>query len=102
MAWEKRRNGRLYYFRAERHGNRVRKIYCGGGEKGRLAAAADQAVRDSHVNAAQHRRVNQRPLEELTSTLDEFGELIDRLVTCRLLCSGWRNHNREWRSPNNG
>jgi hypothetical protein len=43
MAWE-RRGGKQYYYRSVRQGNSVWKQYLGMGEKGRLAAEADQAA----------------------------------------------------------
>ena len=89
MAWERRRNGHMFYYRAERVGDRIVKQYVGGGEKGRLAAAADQAVRDSHAQAVQLHTPDRRPRWiSYVALLDEFGELVDLLIPCQLLCSG--------------
>lgn len=99
MGWERRRNGRMYYFRAERDGDRVRKVYVGGGERGRQAAAADQAARHSRAQAAELRQLDRRPVDELAAKLHDLGATIDRLLACRLLCDGWKQHHREWRRP---
>ena len=92
----------MYYYTGVLVGDRIVKQYVGGGEKGRLAAAADQAVRDSRTHAEQLRHANRRPVDELTVELDEFGELVDQLVTCQLLCTGWKKHNRGWRIAKHG
>jgi len=99
MALERRRNGRLFYYRSRRAGDRVVKEYIGGGEKGRQAAEADQAARDARGRVKQKAKERNRPLIELASELDVFGQIIDHVVSCQLLCAGWRKHHREWR-PN--
>ncbi len=102
MAWERRCNGRLYYYRSRRNGDLVRKVYMGGGEQGRAAAEADQAARDARRQAAQRCEDESRPVEELAARLDELGRLVDRLVACHLLTHGWTQHHRQWRAPTNG
>lgn len=102
MAWERRRNGRLYYYRVRREGDRVAKEYVGTGEAGRRAAEADQAARDARREAAQRRKEQGRPVSELSACLDELGRLTDLLVACHLLTHGWKQHHRQWRAPTNG
>ena len=97
MGWERRRNGREYYYRSRREGDRVVKEYVGGGETGRRAAAADQADRDASRQAAQLRQEESGKLEPLVANLDEFDRLVDQLLTCKLLCAGWKRHHRQWR-----
>lgn len=102
MGWEPRRCGRLYYYIARREGNRVRKIYCGSGERGRQAAEADEAARKSRAEAVELRQAKQRPLDELASYLDEIGAFVDLLVAGELIGAGWKKHHRQWRSTKNG
>jgi hypothetical protein len=102
MAWERRPAGGRYYYRSRRQDDKVIKQYFGRGKIGRLAAEADQAARDARRHAAQRRKEESRPVDELTCHLDEFGELVDQLVTCQLLCAGARKHKRQWRLPKHG
>jgi hypothetical protein len=97
MAYERRRNGKLFYYRSRREGDRVVKTYVGGGEIGHQAAEADQAARRQ---AAQLRKETSRKLEQLVSNLDEFDRMADQLLTCQLLSAGWKQHHRQWRSSN--
>ena len=96
MAWEKRKN-RLYYYRAHREGNRVVKTYFGGGEKGRQAAAEDEAARQARDAKVRSQREQQRPLETLVAELDELGRMMDRITIGNLLSAGWKCHQRHWR-----
>ncbi len=102
MAWERRPNGRQYYYRGRREGRRVVKEYAGGGEAGLLAAEADEASRRDREQAAQQRAERQRPLDDLVLHLDEFDKLVDQVVTGQLLSAGWTKHHRQWRPRNNG
>ena len=54
MGWETRR-GRRYYYRKERgKDGRVRSVYCGGGERGELAAREDELRRSTTPASAAH------------------------------------------------
>lgn len=101
MAWEKRRTGTFYY-RSRRVGDRVVKVYVGRGEQGRRAAEADQAARDSRREAARLHKEKSQSVDDLIAQLDEIDRIVDQLMTCQLLRSGWRQHHREWRPPTNG
>lgn len=96
MGWEQRKNGRFYY-RSKRIGSRVVKQYIGGGASGFDAAAADAAARE------ERRKVVALNLEtaELSAHIEEFAILVDQLVSCQLVCAGWRQHHRQWRPPKN-
>jgi hypothetical protein len=102
MSWETRRNGNRYYYRSRRQDGRVVREYVGGGEKGRRAAEADAAARDSREQAAKLLAEKNRPVDGLAAHLDVFGKIVDQLVTCQLLCAGWRRHHRGWREPKSG
>ena len=102
MAWERRRNGHTYYYRAQREGDRVVKTYIGRGEKGRLAAAADEAARRSRAESKQIDFDKRHALDDLVAHLDEFGRTVDLIVTCQAARLGWKKDNRHWRSPRNG
>ena len=101
MAFERRRNGKLYYYRSRRVCGRVVKQYVGAGDVGRLAAEADNVHRDIR------RATDRRQLEEsqvvatLNDQLNELGKLVDQLIKYHLVCAGWRQHHRQWRPPKN-
>lgn len=99
MAWEKRRNGRSYYYRGRREGSRIVKEYIGGGEKGRRAAAEDAAARRKTAEAARLRHERELPANEIAGHLGEFGHLLKQVGTCDLLYAGWTQHRREWKEP---
>ncbi len=100
MALELRRNGRKYYYRSRRVQGRVVKEYVGGGEQGRQAAAADQAGRNARRQAARLCKEMNKDVGDLVVQLDEFDKLVDQIVICQLVGSGWRQHHRQWRPPN--
>lgn len=100
MAWERRRNGRLYYYRCWRDPTtgRVRKQYVGTGPAAEAAAKADadrravraakqQAVRDQHQSdLALGERVNQVVWEA------------EALTEAALLAAGYHRPQRKpWR-----
>jgi hypothetical protein len=101
MAWERRRNN-LYYYRVHRQGNRVIKRYFGSGEKGRDAAAEDEAKRELAKETVRQYCEQQQHLITLEEDLNEVGKLADQLLTAQLLCSGWKKHHRAWRPKYGG
>jgi hypothetical protein len=100
LGWERRRNGRQYYYRVQRIRDRVVKTYIGHGEKGLKAAEEDAIERQNQALAAE--RCNEPSLVELATYLGEFDRLVDQLVTRQLAAAGYRLHHREWRPPTNG
>jgi len=101
MAWEKRRNGREYYYRARRVGDRIEKTYVGGGAKGQAAAAADRAARKSRAEARQGDWEKLLDVDQLVIGLEELARNLDLIVTCQALCAGWKKHSRQWRASKN-
>jgi len=99
MAWEKRRNGRQYYYRVQRIGERVVKTYVGGGAVGRKAAEEDEAARRALRRTKWRCDQQNAPLKELAADLASFAALVDRLIQYQLVCAGYRLHHREWRPP---
>ena len=99
MAWERRRNGRTYYYHWQRVGLRAVKQYVGSGEKGLRAAEADRASREAHRHADLQRAEKRRPVDKLAAHLDQFDTMLDQLVSRQLVCAGWRQHHRQWMAP---
>jgi hypothetical protein len=99
MAWERRRNGRTYYYHWQRVGLRAVKQYVGSGEKGRRAAEADQAGREAYIQEALQRAENRRPVDKLAAHFNQFDRMLEQLVVCQLVSAGWRQHHRQWMAP---
>lgn len=98
MAWEKRRNGRLYYYRATRRGKRVVKTYIGTGPAAEAAARADaerRAARAAERQAEQQvREAHAMAVEQVVA----FGCQVNSLMEAELLAAGYHRHCRgPWR-----
>lgn len=98
MSWE-RHDKRWYYYRSKRVNGRIVREYVGGGEKGRRAAAADQAVREAHRQAERQRTETMLPVHELFVHVRQFGSVLDQLLIAQLLADGWKHSYRHWRAP---
>jgi hypothetical protein len=96
MGWETR-NGKSYYYRKERTGNRVRSVYVGSGLIGQLSAQTDEQGR---AEKDEERRALRRQIEKqdaIDSRIDAVCDLTERLVTAALIASGFHQHKRQWR-----
>jgi hypothetical protein len=93
--------GHLYYYRSVRQGRRVRSVYCGGGELGRLAAEEDAIGRQIRENWRLEGRLEladaceddtlQRELDDLVASAREAAAAV-------LEAAGYHQHDRsEWR-----
>ena len=98
MAWEKRRNGVRYYYRAFRSGGRVVKEYMGRGARAVAAAEEDVARR---VERAARRQAEQerRKLDlALGAQVAAVGAEAKALMETALLAAGYhRPHRNPWR-----
>ena len=102
MAWERRTNGKRYYYRFRRDGNRTIKIYVGAGEKGRAAAAEDQAQRQSRKAEKLAARGRAAAWATLLRQIDDGNVILQATLAQELLAAGWRKPARTWRSPTRG
>ena len=101
MGWETR-NGKSYYYRKERAGNRVRSVYVGSGLIGQLSARTDEQEREEKDA---ERRALRREIEKqdaIDSRIDAVCELTEKLVTAALIASGFHQHKRQWRRKRHG
>jgi hypothetical protein len=96
LALEKR-NGRLYYYRHVRDGDRVRKVYVGSGELARTAHEQDLIKRTIEKHRQQEEREEWEELEDLASSVEEFCEVTEILTRAYLIASGYRRYQRHWR-----
>lgn len=101
MAWAKRGNKRYYYKSLRRFG-RVKRIYCGTGSLGQVAAGIDELRRSDLKTADGLVRAEQANLERCLSLTQQLREYVQFLMDAALLASGyhrpWRHAWRYWRN----
>ena len=96
MALEKR-NGRLYYYRHVRDGDRVRKVYVGSGELARIAYEQDLIKRTIEKHRQQEEQEEWEELEGLASSVEDFCEVTEILTRACLVAGGYRRYQGHWR-----
>jgi hypothetical protein len=92
-----RRNGRLYYYRSIRDGEKVRKVYVGVGELARICSETDILRRASRRSQRELERAELERLKGLGAPLEEFSDAADVLVIAHLVDRGYRKRKGEWR-----
>jgi len=92
-----RRDGRLYYYRSVRDGEKVRKVYVGAGEFARVCSETDILQRTSRRAQRERERAELERLKDLVAPLEEISEAAKVLVTAHLVDGGFRKHKGEWR-----
>jgi hypothetical protein len=92
-----RRNGRIYYYRSVRTGDRVRKVYVGAGELARLTAQRDLANRATREGERQRERAELEQLEALNQPVEELCEAAEILLKVHLVADGYRRYQGKWR-----
>jgi hypothetical protein len=97
MPWDQRKNGRRYYYRVRRQGDRVIKEYVGCGQVGEAAAEEDAERRA----ARQDDRLRRQEHEALNDQLRAVHDEATAIVEAALLRAGFRRHCRgRWRKRN--
>jgi TPP-dependent pyruvate/acetoin dehydrogenase alpha subunit len=98
MGWEQRKRGAgSYYYQSRRVGDRVRKVYRGGGVLGRLAAQLDDLKRLERKEENAREIEEKRRLEQRVLFLRELDEAAEVLIRAELLASGCHQHKGQWR-----
>lgn len=96
MGWEERQ-GRKYYYRKRRIGDRVASEYVGTGPDAEAAAAIDELerlAREEERQLFQQERDRQRAIDE---AVDRACRLIRHLIYAALLLNGYHMHRGQWR-----
>ena len=96
MGLEKR-NGRVYYYKSRRDGEKVRKVYVGAGDFAQVAAKLDEAERLRRKEEAAYWKAEREHLERSAAFLQELTEAAEVLVRAHLLASGFHQHKGQWR-----
>jgi hypothetical protein len=92
-----RRNGRLYYYRSKRSGEKVRKVYAGSGELARMAANADLVNRAIREGERERERAELEELEALAAPVAALCEATEILTRAHLVAWGYRKAQGRWR-----
>lgn len=97
MAWEAR-GGQQFYYRGIREGPRTKKVYCGGGAAGRLAAEVDEysrAERRVERNTWESEALDWDRAQGVASQLQAVCDLV---IDATLLAAGFHRASRHaWR-----
>jgi hypothetical protein len=92
-----RRDGRLYYYRSVRDGERVRKVYVGSGEFARICSETDILRRTGRRAQRERERAELETLKGLVAPVEEVSDAAKVLVIAHLVARGHRKHKGEWR-----
>jgi len=92
-----RRDGRLYYYRSVRDGEKVRKLYVGAGDLARICSETDILRRSSRRAQREREKAELERLEGLVALVEEVSEAAKVLITAHLVDGGYRKRKGEWR-----
>ena len=101
MGLEKR-NGRVYYYKSRRDGEKVRKVYVGAGDFAHVAAELDETERLRRKEEVAYWKAERERLERDAAFLQELTEAAEVLVRAHLLASGFHQHKGQWRRRQRG
>jgi hypothetical protein len=96
MAWEDR-NGRMYYYRKRREGNRVISEYVGNNLLAQLASEQVHQDREALRRAQTKWLLHIHEFNEIEADLDYLSKVVCELVRATLLASGYHPHKGQWR-----
>src|SRR5215203_2278652 len=96
MGLEKR-NGRVYYYKSRRDGEKVRKVYVGAGDFAHLAARLDEAEHLRREEETARGRKEKERLEASAAFVKELEGAAEILIRAQLLVAGFHKHKGEWR-----
>lgn len=97
MGWYKR-NSKRYYFRSQRNGDTVEKIYFGSGPVAELASCADSLKQHEIEQIRQCWKQDKALIEEAFKAFDELDWLSNLLCDATLLAAGFHRPSlHKWR-----
>ncbi|MDQ5827306.1 MAG: hypothetical protein M3441_24360 [Chloroflexota bacterium] len=96
------RKGRVYYYRKERAGSRVRSVYVGGGAVARGYALLDNLDRAEAEEKREARRREREADEIAEAEIAALGVICETLTTAAMLAAGFHTHKRQWRRKRDG
>ncbi|MDQ3603953.1 MAG: hypothetical protein M3385_08870 [Actinomycetota bacterium] len=97
-----RRDGRLYYYRSVRDGEKVRKVYVGAGEFACISHEGDILWRTGWEAERKREKAELERLKSLAAPVLELSEAAQILTQAHLIASGCHRHKGEWRRARSG
>jgi hypothetical protein len=97
MAWERRGNNGLYYYRKRREGGRVISEYIGRGELAKAIATLDALDRERRELEREAWRLEREEILEHGRMVDQAGDTVRMLTRAWLVAHGYRAHRGQWR-----
>jgi hypothetical protein len=92
-----RRDGRSYYYRSVRDGDKVRKVYVGAGEKARISHEEDVLRKTGRKARLEQEKENLERLEALAAPVLEVSEAAEILARAHLVAAGYHKHKGVYR-----
>ena len=92
-----RRDGRPYYYRSVRDGERVRKVYVGAGEIARISHEEDMLQRTTREAERKREKEELERLKALAAPVLEISEAAEILAHAHLIAAGYHRHKGEYR-----
>ena len=97
MAWERRGDGRSYFYRARRVGGRVVRDYFGYGPVGQFAADLIAEARDRRAALTQARKAELARLDDLDEAADRLDRACELMFEATLMAGGLTDARRQRR-----
>ena len=101
MAWEDR-NGRQYYYRKYRVGQRVFSEYVGSGFLAELIAEEDVMKRERRRLEHQAQNHEKATIKSIDCEIDSLIDSTRTLIRACLLLAGFHPHKGQWRKRRSG
>jgi hypothetical protein len=96
MGWEYR-DGKQYYYRKRREGDRVISEYVGGSAAGLFVSARDAEDRWQRIQDRAELREQKAATRKLDEQINEAEKLARAMTRAVLLLSGYHAPRRQWR-----
>jgi hypothetical protein len=96
MAW-KTINGRRYYYKSERDGNRVKSTYFGAGEPGTLMANMVAFERLERAADREQLREERHDSEAEETAVSEWFDGVQAVADAAMIAAGFHQHKGQWR-----
>lgn len=97
MAWDQRANGRRYYYRSVRDGDRVVRVYLGSDARAEaFAAKVEKAVAERKAQRAAAAAQEARIATAMAS-LDDLNTLAEAVVHAAFTEAGYHYTSGKWR-----
>ncbi len=101
MGWELR-NGKRYYYRKIRRGQRVVSEYIGASEFAELLSEIDGIDRSEKTYSKTNWKNQKDEVKRLNENIGQLAKIIRGVTRASLLTFGYHPHKGQWRRNRNG